>query len=262
MNLGALKTHSQFFYGQTVTADNCFIDFTESAVAKTAEIAIGSYTLTDYLTAVALAMNNVLTATASVSINRTTGIVTLTFSSAVTLLGLSGPNSGQSALSLLGITATDYSAVTSVVGASRAGSMWRPQFPAQDYIPSSLSVRAASASVSKSASGRVSVQSFGQEKFIKANFQYITNIPQEPGFVCETDSQGVESATAFLEYAITKAPMEFMADRNDPATFESVLLESTPFDPNGVGFELKEYYDKGLPYYFETGRLTFRVIED
>jgi hypothetical protein len=39
------------------------------------------------------------------------------------------------------------------------------------------------------------------------------------------------------------------------------MLESTPEDAKGLKYKLKELYGQGLPGYFETGVLKFRVLE-
>jgi len=259
--MSALNKRSKFYYGHTVTVSNQNLDFVESSVAKLAQVDPGSYSLTKFLQVVAQAINAALTADVTISIDRTTRIVTLNFSSAVDLLCLTGTHAGQSIYSLLGLASVDHMGVTTVVGTSPCGLEWKPQFFLQDYIPSKNSVKAASSTVSKSASGRVSVQKFGVEKFIKFNARFVTDIPQNPDFVVETDSSGVQNLRDFLNYAITKAPLEFMENRDDADTFERVILESTPMSGDGTGFELKERYDLGIPSYFDTGNLIFRVVE-
>jgi hypothetical protein len=112
----------------------------------------------------------------------------------------------------------------------------------------------------ESTSGQVEAVSFGTKKIMDANFTFITNIVQRSTSPIEHDTDGYESAIDFLEYAITKGDMEWMADRDTPATYTKVILESTPSDRDGLGFELNELYAKGLPGYYETGILKFREI--
>jgi len=52
-----------------------------------------------------------------------------------------------------------------------------------------------------------------------------------------------------------------MANTADRSTFEKVILESTGESKDGVGFKIKEMYDQGLPGYYESGTLVFRVVE-
>jgi hypothetical protein len=63
-----------------------------------------------------------------------------------------------------------------------------------------------------------------------------------------------------MTYAITKGPFEFMPDRDDPATFDEVLLEKTRRSKNGTGFIIYELDTKGLPNYFESKKLTLRKL--
>jgi len=51
-----------------------------------------------------------------------------------------------------------------------------------------------------------------------------------------------------------------MENEADTSVFESFILESTPADAKGLDFELIETYDRGLAYYYESGRLKFRLI--
>jgi hypothetical protein len=49
--------------------------------------------------------------------------------------------------------------------------------------------------------------------------------------------------------------MEFMENETDLSTFETLTLESTSEDKNGMRYKLKELYDQDLPEYYETGIL-------
>lgn len=258
----SLKTYSKFYYGHTVSDQNNTIDFEEGGDPKTATIAIGSYTLTKYLEAVANAINAALAADVVVSIDRATRIVTLTFSAPVDLLGLTGPTVASNALGMLGIAEADFLADTAIVGTLPSGYEWAPQLMMQNHIPPEHSFRAASATVNKSASGRVQVQSFGSESFLKGKFTFITNIQQPADSPIRSNSSAVEEMIEFFTYAITKAPLEFIKDENDPDDFIRILLESTSTAQDGTGFEPKELYTQGLAFYYDTGSLVFRVIEE
>ena len=54
--------------------------------------------------------------------------------------------------------------------------------------------------------------------------------------------------------------MEFIPNRLVPNVFKRCILESTPASGDGVGFELRELYSRGLVGYFETGEITFREV--
>ena len=53
-----------------------------------------------------------------------------------------------------------------------------------------------------------------------------------------------------------------MPDKDSPTTYYRVVLEKTSSDSDGTGYKLQEQFTRGLVGYFETGLLTFRIIED
>jgi hypothetical protein len=173
----------------------------------------------------------------------------------------SGIQAGSSAFAALGFTGGDLVAVTTATSDAAVGLTYAPQLPIQDYVPKENNFKARSAVVTLSASGKnVSVQTFGSEQFIKGNIKYITNRAIASG-KWRGDIAAVENVVSFLTYAITKGPFEFMPDESKVESYITVLLESTAVNQDGVGFELREYVDKDLPNVFETGLLTFRVID-
>ena len=56
-----------------------------------------------------------------------------------------------------------------------------------------------------------------------------------------------------------KAPIEFIKNENDPSTFQTLVLESTPTDQKGLDYDLIEMYDRGLAQYYRSGVLKFRL---
>jgi hypothetical protein len=50
-----------------------------------------------------------------------------------------------------------------------------------------------------------------------------------------------------------------MPDRDDPNTFETFILESTPESQQGVSYRLKEDLEYGTDFY-KTGVLKFRKV--
>ena len=261
--MSALSTFSAFYFGQTVTIDNRYVDFAESATPRTAVIDVGSYSLTRYLEKVSQAMNEAGVNTYALTVDRETRIVTLTSDAAFDLLGTSGPNASRSALTLLGLPIADQLAATSVVGTSECGSEYITQFPLQSYLPTINNKRAGNATVTKSASGnKVSVQTFGEERFMKADFKFMTNLNVAEMPRMRVNLTGEEDARTFFEYCITKSPIEFMENYNDRETFETLMLEAFPNYPDGTGYELKELYDIGLPHFYDTGVVSFRAITE
>lgn len=257
----ALKSHSVFYYGHKIDENNNFIDFADSfgGPEKTAEIPVGSYTLTKFLDVIVNALNGASVLNWDYSIDRATRIVTITSSGPADILFGTGTHFLNSPAALLGFAQADVTNETSFVGTSPTGSEWKPQFPLQDFKSKDNNKKLVNAVVTKSASGdSVSVQSFGTDRFIKLNAKYITNQPTDG--LLRYSASGVDDAEAFMDYIIEKNPIEFMEDEDDRDSFERVYLESTATDPTGTAYELTEYVDRQLPEYFETGVLTFKVI--
>lgn len=257
----ALKGHSLFYYGHKVDETNNKINFTDITLGPelVAEIPVGSYTLTKFLQVVANALNVISANDWTVTVDRTTRLVTLTSSVASDLLFLTGSNALNSPFSLLGFTQSDFLNQTSFVATLPSGQSYSPQFPLQSYKSKEQNKKLVNAVVSKSATGdSVSVQSFGVDRFIKLNIKYATNNPTEG--LLRNNPNAVEELEAFMDYVIEKAPIEFIENELDPDTFDKVYLESAPGSQDGTGYELIEFFDRGLPEFFETGVLTFKLI--
>jgi hypothetical protein len=87
---------------------------------------------------------------------------------------------------------------------------------------------------------------------------FITDNPQGYGAVIESNPNGLSETLAFLNYAIKKGDLEFMPDRDTPATYNRCILQSTAASKDGIGFKLKEVKD--LNGYYETGLMVFREV--
>lgn len=256
----ALKSHSVFYYGHVIDSTNNIINFREGAgIEKTATLPVGAYTLTKFVAVITAALNGASLLTWSGSVSRTTGIITITSSSSASLLLGSGSAAVFAPYELMGFNAADIVNTTLFVGSYRSGFSYSPQFPLQDYKGKNQNKKLVNAVVSKSATGdKISVQKFGEERFIKCNIKNITNRPTTG--TLRGDPKAVENVTAFLEYCIEKRPIEFMEDENILSVFDKVYLQSTPQSSDGTQYELTEYIDRNLPEYFESGLLTFKII--
>lgn len=258
-----ITTYSSFYYGHAITEDNryiCIVEGTDPEII--AAISIGNYSLTKFVQKVEQALNDAGLLTYTVTLNRTTGIITIGASGAFKILGVTGTRSGQQALSKMGFLSLDTALSTSHIGSFRSGSVYEPQFLLQDYVDPRHNKSLANATVSKSADGsKVSIQSFGEVRLMKCNIRFATNQVTDPT-VIKYNPQGVEDLTAFLEYCVTGSPIEFMPDLNTPETYYRVRLDSTEVSQDGIEFELKERYDLGLPYYFDSGKLIFRLVTE
>lgn len=264
-----IRTKSKFYYGHTIDSDNNLLDFKEGTGTElTATLNVGEYSLTDFVTEVARALNAAAdTLVFTVSVNRTTRIITIAATGAFTILGATGTHVGNDCLSLVGFAAADTSSSASHAGTSASGSVWSPQWTIQNYVSFDDNVSSVDGIVRESTSGVIEAISFGRRYIMEANFKYITDVKQGPmssanaSMELEDDSSGVSNARDFLTYAITKAPIEFIPDRSDASTYETCILESTPESQNGLAFKLKELYSVNLSGYYETGILTFRRVE-
>jgi hypothetical protein len=254
----SLSTFSIFYYGYDITPENNIMNFSEGGGELSATIAIGSYSFTSLAVAIETALNAAGALTYTVSVNRTNRTYTIAATGTFSLLALTGSQSATGPWSLIGFSA-DQTGMTTYTG-SASGSTYTPQFILQDYIPSAHWRSAAQSTVNRTASGRVELIKFGDEQFIQCSMKYINNYTQPSGPITNNAS-GVSQFLTFMQFAISKAPMEFMADTANRSTFEKVILESTGESKDGVGFKIKEMYDQGLPGYYESGTLVFRVVE-
>lgn len=253
----SLTTFSIFYYNFEVTKDNRFLNFKEGVPELTAEIQVGSYTFSTLATAIKTAMEAVGALTYTVTPNRNDRSYTISSSANFELLVTSG-SSTSNIYSTIGFTGADRTGASTYTG-SVAGSAYEPQFILQDHISSDNSRKAVEAAVRKTANGKVEVIKFGTEKFVQFSIRFATDITQD-GRIIKNNSLGVSQLQNFMQFLITKSPIEYMPDISTRSTFEKLLLESTPTDNNGIGYELKEMYDRSLPNYFETGILRFRVV--
>lgn len=255
-----INTFCKFYYGHTVDETNYALDFKEGAGSElNANVEIGEYTLTDFASAVSNALNETGALTYTVSVNRTTRIITISASGSFTLLASTGSRVGIGIWSLLGFSVNTSSA-SSHAGTIASGSEWIPQFKPQDFVDFQDQQSSVDGVKRESANGSVEAISFGNRQIMDANFTFITDIGQSSNAVITNDASGVSNARTFLEYATTKADLEFIPDKNSPSTFTKCILESTSESKDGLGFKLKELYARGLPGYYETGVLKFRKV--
>lgn len=259
-----IQTYSKFYYGLTVTPANKYLDFDEGGGALVAEVIPGTYTLEDLAQAVEDALNLEGNFQYTVTANRSTRILTIASTGATDYLAATGANVvlGASVFSTLGYPATDVLASTSYVASTAIGSVYLPQYKLQDYVDQQDSRRNRNATVSKSASGKVELQSFGIDRFFEFSIKFATDIPQPPSGPIVSNSSGVANLRAFMQWLMDKNYVEFMPDKDNASTYYRVVLESASGSSEGSGYKLQEQYGRGLVGYFETGVLNFRIIED
>jgi len=256
-----LNTYSAWTYGHTVTDDNKYINFDEGSGEIISEIEIGAYTLDAYVDAISNALNDSGTQEYAVSVDRATRKITISASSSFDLLIASGTQVGADAFNMIGFTLGDLSGLTSYEGDSESGSYFEPQLWLQKYVDFKDNVKTTSANINQSASGAVEVVSYGTIRFMECNIMFQTDIPQAKGSAIKEDLNGVDNLRDFLTYGITKQPMEFIPDIENPTmNITDCLLEKTKESSKGVDFKLKEMYAKKYAFYFETGTITFREL--
>ncbi|MBO9666965.1 MAG: hypothetical protein J7501_09145 [Bdellovibrio sp.] len=258
----ALLSYSKFYYGFRVTQETSKLDFIESGVLKTAELTIGDYTLAGIATEVARAFNIAGSQQYSVSADRATRRLTISAAGPFSLLPFSGSHTDWSAYRLIGFDLDiDLLDGTSFEGQEGAGEEYLLQFPLQSYVPARLNRKAIEGTRKKTITGVIEATKFGVEKRMECELLFITDIPQDGSTPLRTLDDGVEKACKFLDFATDLGFVEFMVDENRPSEFEVYRLDSTDTDPNGLGYVLYEDFDKGLPDYFHTGKLTWILQE-
>ncbi len=255
-----INTFSKFYYGYDITSTNKYLDFNEGASDLVAQIEVGSYTLDDLCTAIENALNDAGALTYTCTANRNTRIITIAASGSFDLLLATGDNAASSPYLVIGFAQTDRTSVTTTGGSSAAGSSYSPQYKLQDYVSHEDFRELRDATVNKSASGLVTVQSFGTDRFFEFSIKFATNIWQPSTGPIINNSSGVANLQSFMQHCIQKKQFEFMPDSSTPNTFYRVILESTP--SGATGYKLQEQFTRGISGYFETGILKLRIVED
>jgi hypothetical protein len=255
-----IRTWSKFTFGFDVESDNKYLDFTEDGFPQTAEIEFGNYTLGEGLSAVQSALNSSGQNTYTVTVNRSTLLVTISADDTFDLNIATGDTAANSIFGLLGFNfASDLTGLSSYTGNAPCGSFYDPQFLLQDYVPPENFKESIDATVNRSASGRVEVVRFGIEQKIEMNIRYITNNVMD-NVAIKNNQSGLESALAFMSYISQKKRFEFIPDVANLDSFYKVILESSPGFSKGTGFKLREMLSRDLPDFYETGVLQLRVV--
>jgi len=253
----SIETYSAFTYGHTITDDNKFININEGSGEIACVIEIGSYSLGEFVNKVSEALNNSGSLEYDVSIDRNTRKITISSTSAFDLLISSGANASSSAYELIGFTGADQTGLLTYEGDESSGEYYQPQNILQSYIDFTQSFKTTNASVNQSASGVVEVVSYGKIRFMNCNIAPIRD-GENFGFMLD-DLQAEQNILNFINYASSKAKIEFIPDVNNPSTFTNCLLESTRESKQGVDFDLKPY--QKLFKWYQSGALTFRELK-
>lgn len=258
-----IQTKPVFYYVEPVTKDNNVINFVEPNIAPvelTAELLVGTRSPEELATEVSRALNDAGLQTYTVTFNRADRTLEIASDDTFELLFNSGTNVGLSVHPLLGFDTTDLTGQTSYIGQSPLGVEYLPQFIPQRFKDFQNNLEGIQTSINESASGTVEVVTFGDRRFMEMELTYITDRFKVKGHPISNNPNAVAEARSFLEFCITKSNLEFMIDRADRNTFETVLLERTRQDRNGTSYELTELLSQNLEGYFTTGLLVFRRV--
>lgn len=252
---------SAFLFGFTVTEDNLWFDFNEGGAEISAEVSTDSYTAEEIASAVETALNAEGSLTYTVTFDRVTRKFTIAADGNFTILGATGTHSGASVLSTLGFGATDLTGDDSYLGASAAGSLYTPPFTLQDFIDPANWLEKVDASINESSSGDLETVTFGDRRFCQLNITMVSDIIHGSRVIDESENN-VTNLNAFMEHSVNKRKVQFMPDADDLEVYEAMILESTPHKSDGTGYKLREMYDQGMPGWFETGALKWRIVTE
>jgi hypothetical protein len=255
----SLQTYSLFFFGHTVTSQNCSLDFDEGGAELQATLDHGFYTPTQYLAEVKRVLDAVGAHTYTPSLDRATRKVTVAATGNFTFRVTTGSRVGTSAFPMLGYTSNKTGAASYLADVA-TGSAYEPQHKLEDYVPPENNLDSVDEKVNESTAGEVEVVKFGNRRFMKCNIVWATDKSPTGNAKIKVQASAIANLRTFMEYLCTKAPVEFMPNIAAPGTFYSLRLESTRYNKAGTGYELKEYLSKKAPGYFETELLTFRVV--
>jgi hypothetical protein len=258
-----IKTQSQFWYGWEITVNNQYVDFQYASdlTPRLAVIPIGKYSSDELCIQLQTQIANLGgPAIIFVTFDRIQKKFILTCSVGFTLLCNSGAHSSVGgAWAVLGFsTSSDRSGSLTYTADSSSLLQWRPQFMLQGLTTPGQLRGLRDPVYAESSSGVGELSHFGEIQYIEFEAMWITDIMGQK--VIENDCYGVENANAFMQWITKKANFEFMPDRNNPAVYYQLKLETTPEDSKGLGYRLIEDYDKGRPNYFRTGKLRSRIV--
>lgn len=257
----SLTTHSKWYFDFEISSEALFIDFDEGGGEISAELPIGSYTMTEIADILATAMSDAGEQDYTVTVDRDTRKFTISADDPFELLISSGSHLGTTAYGVFGFSGADTGSAVSHVSTVAAGQVYSTQFILQSHISADNWQSSTYGTINKSASGKIEVVSYGFERFIQGELKFV-NDNDNDSTVIRNRAMGITDLQNFMQFLVTKAPLEFMPDEDNEADFFPVILESTPDDSKGLKYKLKEMYGMGLPGYFETGSLIFRVLED
>jgi hypothetical protein len=253
-------TLSAFNYGHTVTASNASINFIEPLqdnIELTANIEQRDYSLSEFVDAVALAMNNVGKLVYTASLDRNGNFITIESTEQFDLLVATGSQSSISAFSLMGFTGGDVSGL-SITGDSASGKQYIPQYYLQDYVDFEDDERSNQAKVNVSSSGDIiEVVNFGVQNRMSCLIDFVKD--GELGVHLNKTNTGLQELREFLKYIRTKAKIEFIPDKDNPLSnpVTKCIADKIGSSTDATGFVIRENFRTN---YFSSGNLVFLKV--
>ena len=242
----ALSSPSLFLWSFTITTNNQFITFVNTAGTQLATITIGNYSLTGLGQAIVQALQaqdtvNTYTFTVDRTImGGTQNRVTIT-STDTTFSLLFSSGSPSNPATLLGFTETDFTGATHYTGSASAGIALIPNQLAYTFLDiNDKTFNQGARNVS--ASGIKETITFSVQYFLQAMFKYIPA------------NTKVSQWAPFVLWMIQQNEFEFTPQISDPTTFYVVTLD----DPNqGMRFDFQEMLPD-FPNNYQTPLMVFR----
>jgi len=254
--MSTIASRSAFYYGFKIDENNRYLDFAEGGPQIDGVLNIGEYTLMGFAKELKRALDASGAQTYTVTVNRTTRIITIFAPGTFSLLVATGTHVGNTPFDLAGFTVTDRTGGNNYAGNLSAGFAYETQFPVSEYVSAEHSKLKESASVNVSAKGEVQTIYFGDGRRVKMNIRLITNKTGISNSGFYSNPNGISDAIDLMDFLISKGKAEFIPNVSDRNSFIDVILESTPQSNRGVAYELKNMAKD----VYETGQLLFREV--
>ena len=280
-----LKTQPVFYYGFEVLSEYTWVDFKEGEFGTelSFEMSVGNYTAEEIRQNLEDGFNSAGTLDYSVKFDRFTRKYVIHTNDYFELLLFSGSHADNSFLKTIGFSSHPVwggghlygdphlfygdvdSGLFTIHGAKYpAGLKFDPQFCIQDYLDADDNEELQDASVNEAVDPReIEVIYFGEKNIYEMNFEYITNREMPCGGPIRNNPQGVEEANSFMKWGIRRKVIEFMPDKSNPSEYVIIRLEkASGGGRSGTKYKLKELVRRSLPEFYETGKLTFRRLNN
>lgn len=247
-----ITTYSSFVYDYQISGSNQTFYFDDGGGTVSFDIDVSQYAPSNLAVKVKDGMDGVGTQVYTVSFNAVTRLFTISAPGNFSLLPTT---SLENAFNILGFT-VDVSGNNSYESDTITGKEYRPQFRLQNFIDFDNNLVPINGVSTRSPDGTTKASDFGTDKLMSCEFPFITDNQIS---VIEYNPNGISDMRDFMNYAITKAPIEFLADR-DVNTTRKCLLESTRSNKSGLGYNPLERLNDGLKDVYRLSGLVFREI--